>query len=154
MKIGARRSLGWTSLALAVVTGASVQAAETGQGGIRAMIARHAAEQGIPPALADAVVRVESRYNPSARNGRNIGLTQISYSTARAMGYSGTPAGLMDPDTNLRFGITYLARAWRLAKGDTCTTVLKYQAGHGAQSMTAAARSYCNKVKPQIVAAN
>ena len=117
MKIGARRSLGWTSFALAVVTGASVQAGETGQGSIRAMIARHAVQQGIPPALADAVVRVESRYNPSARNGRNIGLTQISYPTARAMGYSGTPAGLLDADTNLRFGITYLARAYRLPAG-------------------------------------
>lgn len=154
MKIGARRSLGWTSFALAVVTGASVQVGETGQGSIRAMIARHAVQQGIPPALADAVVRVESRYNPSARNGRNIGLTQISYPTARAMGYSGTPAGLLDADTNLRFGITYLARAYRLAKGDTCNTVLKYQAGHGAHSMTAAARSYCNKIKPQVAAAS
>lgn len=34
--------------------------------GVRGLIARKAAEHGIPAALADAVARVESRYNPRA----------------------------------------------------------------------------------------
>lgn len=158
MRTGARRSALWTSLALAVVSGAFAEAGEAGPttrtpgetGGLRAMIARHAAAQGIPAPLADAVVRVESRYNPRARNGANLGLTQISYRTARAMGYAGTPAGLFEPETNLRFGMVYLGRAYRLANGDTCRTVLKYQAGHGAVTMTPAARAYCAKVNQQI----
>ncbi|MCP8937169.1 lytic transglycosylase domain-containing protein [Alsobacter sp. SYSU M60028] len=158
MKIGACGSALRTSFALAMMAGAA-QAGETGKaagapgenaGGIRAMIARHAAAQGIPVPLADAVVRVESRYNPRARNGANLGLTQISFRTARAMGYDGAPAGLLDADTNLRFGMIYLARAYRLANGDTCRTVLKYQAGHGATTMTSAARGYCAKVNQQI----
>jgi soluble lytic murein transglycosylase-like protein len=114
--------------------------------GVRALIAMHAKEQGVPVALADAVVRVESTYNPRATNGYNLGLTQISLPTARSMGYSGTASGLFDADTNLRYGIKYLAHAYRLSKGNTCQTILKYQAGHGAVTMTPAARTYCSKV--------
>jgi soluble lytic murein transglycosylase-like protein len=123
----------------------------SGAGRIRALIASHAAANGVPVELAAAVVRVESRFNPRARNGANVGLTQISTSTARAMGYRGSAAGLYDADTNLRYGIRYLAEAYRLAGGDTCRTVLKYQAGHRAVSMTGAARAYCAKVRPQVV---
>ncbi|MBS7704321.1 lytic transglycosylase domain-containing protein [Chelatococcus asaccharovorans] len=119
-------------------------------GGVHALIARHAAANGVPVALATAVVRVESRFNPRARNGVNVGLTQISTATARGMGYQGPVQGLYDADTNLRYGIRYLAQAYRLAGGDTCRTVLKYQAGHRATSMTGAARAYCAKVKPHV----
>ena len=117
------------------------------------LIARHAARHGIPPALADAVVRVESRHNARARNGSNIGLTQISFATARRMGYAGGVEGLYDPDTNLGYGLRYLGDAYRLAGGDTCMTVLKYQAGHGAKRMTSAAGSYCAKVRTHLAAA-
>lgn len=123
-------------------------------GSVRALIAQHAARNGIPPALADAVVRVESRYNAAARNGVNLGLTQISFATARSLGYAGGAAGLLDADTNLRYGMLYLAQAYRLSGGDTCRTVLKYQAGHRATSMTGAARAYCAKVKTTVATAN
>ncbi len=116
------------------------------------LIARHAARHGIPPALAEAVVRVESRHNARARNGVNIGLTQISYATARRMGYAGGVEGLYDPDTNLAYGIRYLGDAYRLAGGDTCLTVLKYQAGHGAKRMTSASSRYCAKVRTHLAA--
>lgn len=119
-------------------------------GDVHALIAHHAAANGVPVALATAVVRVESRFNPRARNGVNVGLTQISTATARALGYQGGAQGLMDADTNLRFGIRYLAQAYRLAGGDTCRTVLKYQAGHRASTMTGAARAYCAKVMPHV----
>lgn len=124
-----------------------LQADESKASAIRPMIARHAAAEGVPYALADAVVRVESRYNPMARNGVNIGLTQINPLTAKSLGYEGTTSGLMNSDTNLRYGIKYLAGAYRLAGGDTCGTVLRYQAGHRAKSMTNASRAYCSKVK-------
>jgi|GEM_PF-1546495 len=114
---------------------------------LRPLISRHAAENGIPFMLADAVVRIESRYNSAARNGPYMGLMQIHHRTARSLGYNGDASGLFDPDTNLRYGIKYLAMAYRLAGGDTCGTILRYQAGHRATSMTLAARSYCSKVK-------
>jgi soluble lytic murein transglycosylase-like protein len=114
---------------------------------IRPLIMRHAAEQGVPFSIADAVVRVESRYNPRARNGIHIGLTQLNPRTARGMGYQGSAAGLYDPNTNLRYGMKYLAQAYRLAGGDTCGTIMRYHGGHYAKSMTGASRSYCSKVK-------
>lgn len=117
---------------------------------IRPMIARHASENGVPFELVDAVVRLESRYNPVARNGANVGLTQINVRTAQSLGYHGGVAGLLDAETNLRYGVRYLARAYTLARGDTCGTILRYQAGHQAETMTRASRAYCGKVKTLI----
>jgi soluble lytic murein transglycosylase-like protein len=118
--------------------------------GLRAMIARHAAENGIPASLAEAVVRVESRFNPAARNGPYMGLMQIHPQTARGVGYQGGPAGLLDANTNLRYGTRYLAQAYRMTGGDTCRTVMKYQSGHGATSMNGANRAYCAKVRQYV----
>lgn len=122
---------------------APAHAAET----IRPMIARHAAANNVPAALADAVVRIESRYKVHARNRANLGLTQISHRTARGIGYTGSAAGLFDADTNLRFGIKYLAMAYRKAGGDTCRTVMYYQSGLFAAPMNGANRAYCGKVR-------
>jgi soluble lytic murein transglycosylase-like protein len=145
-------SIGPETTPVAVIEKAADASAPAGS--VRALIAQHAARNGIPPALADAVVRVESRYNAAARNGVNLGLTQISFATARSLGYAGGAAGLLDADTNLRYGMLYLAQAYRLSGGDTCRTVLKYQAGHRATSMTGAARAYCAKVKTTVATAN
>jgi soluble lytic murein transglycosylase-like protein len=122
-------------------------------GRLKPIIARHAKEQGVPFELADAVVRLESRYEPEARNGPNVGLTQINVRTAQSLGFRGPVAGLFDADTNLRYGIKYLATAYKLAKGDTCGTILRYQAGHRAQTMTPAAQAYCGRVKTIIASA-
>jgi hypothetical protein len=118
-----------------------------------ALIAKHANEHGVPLQLAHAVVRIESGYNPRARNGPNHGLTQINYETARSLGYGGSVEALYEPDTNLRYGMRYLGMAYRLANGDTCGTVLKYQGGHQAQYMTSAASSYCAKARAIIASA-
>jgi soluble lytic murein transglycosylase-like protein len=121
---------------------------------LKPLIARYASESGVPFELADAIVRLESRYNAGARNGPNIGLTQINFRTAQALGYQGPAAGLLDAETNLRYGLKYLAKAYNLAGGDTCGTILRYQFGHRTQTMTAASRAYCAKVKVITAAAN
>ena len=41
------------------------------------------------------------------------------------MGYTGTDEALYEPDTNIRWGVKYLAAAYQLAGGDLCQTVLK-----------------------------
>lgn len=120
---------------------------------LRALVEHHAAEAGVPFGLADAVIRIESRYSAGARNGPHMGLTQINARTARSLGYAGDAAGLLDPATNLRYGLKYLARAYELARGDTCGTILRYQAGLRAQSMTRAARVYCVRVQTIIASA-
>jgi soluble lytic murein transglycosylase-like protein len=135
----------------AVARSEEVAAAAPGHSGYARLIAKHAYTYGVPAALADAMVRLESRYNASARNGPNLGLTQISVGTARALGYGGAASGLLDADTNLRYGLHYLALAYRLAGGDVCHTILKYQAGHRATRMTGAARAYCARVRTIMV---
>jgi soluble lytic murein transglycosylase-like protein len=85
---------------------------------MQAMIRRHAAALRIPPELLDHVVRVESGYNPAARNGPYYGLMQINPDTARTMGYRGPAEGLLDPETNLRYAGAYLRGAYIVANGD------------------------------------
>ena len=114
---------------------------------LRHRIAAHAKAAGLPAELAEAVVRHESRFNPKAR-GRHgeIGLMQIKPQTARGLGYRGTAAGLYDVETNLKWGMAYLAGAYKLAGGDTCGTILRYNAGHGATRMNRISRAYCSEV--------
>ncbi len=88
-------------------------AAPVGSEGLKALVARHAAANGVPFALADAFVRVESRYNPRASSAGNYGLMQIRHQTARGMGYSGRRSGLLDAETNARYGMKYLAQAYQ-----------------------------------------
>jgi hypothetical protein len=65
------------------------------------MIARHAAANGLPVDLVHRVVIRESRYNPRARNGSNLGLMQIKHATARGVGYTGSlPACSMPRPTS------------------------------------------------------
>ncbi|CAH1674706.1 Lytic transglycosylase domain-containing protein [Hyphomicrobiales bacterium] len=122
-------------------------AAPAGAEGIKAIVARHAAANGVPFSLADAVVRVESRYNPRAAHAGNYGLMQIRHQTARGMGYSGSASGLLDAETNARYGMKYLAMAYKMAGGDTCRTIMKYQSGHMTTRMSGANRTYCAKVR-------
>ena len=120
----------------------------TDRTGLRAMVARHAAQNGVPFALADAVVKVESNYNPRATNRSGaMGLMQIKIQTARGEGFSGGPSGLLNPETNIRFAMRYLATAYRMSGGDLCGTVMRYQSGHGARRMSAADHSYCAKAR-------
>ncbi|PZU85572.1 MAG: lytic transglycosylase [Chelatococcus sp.] len=122
-------------------------AAPAGSDGLKAIVARHAAANGVPFALADAVVRIESRYNPRAAHAGNFGLMQIRHQTARGVGYTGGASGLLDAETNARYGMKYLAQAYRLAGGDTCRTIMKYQSGHMTDRMSGANRTYCAKVR-------
>jgi soluble lytic murein transglycosylase-like protein len=120
----------------------------------RTIIERYAVQQGISVSFAHAVVRVESNYRPDAR-GRagEVGLMQIKPATARMMGYSGSTAGLFDPETNIKYGMKYLAKAQKLGDGTTCGTILKYNAGHSAKRMNPVSLEYCGKVKRHIAGA-
>ncbi|MCB1492189.1 MAG: lytic transglycosylase domain-containing protein, partial [Rhodobiaceae bacterium] len=75
-----------------------------------------------------------------------IGLMQIKPSTARMMGYRGSAKGLYNPETNIKYGMMYLAMAHKLGGGSTCGTILKYNAGHAAKRMNPVSKRYCGKV--------
>lgn len=122
-------------------------AAAQAQDPLKGLVAEYARLSGVPAGLAHAVVTIESRYNPAARNGPHWGLMQINLATARSMGFSGEPAELLDPRVNLRFGLAYLAGAYRLAGGDICGTIMRYQGGHRATRMSDAALRYCSRAK-------
>lgn len=96
-----------------------------------AMIARHAAANGVPESLVHRVVLRESRYNPRAvGRGGAMGLMQIKAATARGVGYSGGAAGLLDADTNLTYAVRYLAGAYRAAGGNHSRAVSLYASGY------------------------
>jgi soluble lytic murein transglycosylase-like protein len=115
---------------------------------------RQAAKAGIPSDLVRAVIRVESDWDKELTGfAGEIGLMQIRPETARDMGFNGKSDALYDPETNIRWGVAYLAAAYKLAKGDLCQTVLKYNGGHQAEKMTQAADAYCGRVRT-IMASN
>jgi soluble lytic murein transglycosylase-like protein len=115
------------------------------------IVARYASSYGVPASLAHAVISIESNYSPSKLGGAGeIGLMQIKPATARLMGYSGSASGLYDPETNIRYGMKYLGMAIELSGGDTCGTILRYNAGHGATRMNPVSAAYCVKVKHLI----
>lgn len=117
-----------------------------------AKIAYHAAENGVPVDLAQAVIALESGHNPRAMGRGTMGLMQIKPATARGIGYDGPAEALLDPDTNLTWGMRYLGRAHELAHGDLCGTILRYQGGHRATRMTPAASRYCARIKKSMAA--
>jgi soluble lytic murein transglycosylase-like protein len=126
--------------AAALTTGASAGNSQT----YAALIATHAAANGIPVALAQAVVRHESNYNANV-TGRagEIGLMQIKLQTARGMGYTGSRKGLYDPATNIKWGMKYLGQARKLAGGSECGTLSRYNAGLYSKRTI---KSYCRGV--------
>jgi soluble lytic murein transglycosylase-like protein len=118
-----------------------------------AVITRAAEQAGIPPALADTVAQVESAYDPQAIGAvGEVGLMQVRPQTAAMLGYRGDRDGLFDPETNVRYGVMYLARAWRLAQGDVCRTLMKYRAGHNEERMSAMSAAYCDRARQHLAA--
>jgi Transglycosylase SLT domain len=117
----------------------------------RAIAKREAEARGLPPAIADAVMRIESNYNPNARGkDGEYGLMQVMPPTARMLGHAGPVEQLADPEINIRLGVRYLAEAWRLGKGDICTATMKYRAGHGETRFSELSVLYCTRVRQHL----
>jgi len=124
-----------------------------GRNEFRGIIEREAQAQGLPPSLIDAIMAVESNYNPDVIGlDGEIGLMQVMLPTARMLGFSGTPAELAIPETNIHFGSRYLAGAWRLSGGDLCTAAMKYRAGHGETRFSYLSVDYCMRVRSYLLA--
>lgn len=119
----------------------------------RAIVEREALAHGIPPELADAVMAVESGYNPATVGADGeIGLMQLMPATAAMLGFTGTLAELAVPETNIRYGVMYLAAAWQLAGQDICTATMKYRAGHGETRFSVRSVDYCIRVRAHLAA--
>jgi soluble lytic murein transglycosylase-like protein len=114
----------------------------------REIIAREARTQNLPFEIADTVVRIESGYRADAIGDvGEVGLMQVRPTTAAMLGFRGTAAELADPETNIRYGVMYLAKAWRLGNGDLCRVLMKYRAGHGEQTISPLSAEYCRRAR-------
>ena len=124
-----------------------------GRNEYRELVERESRAFGLPPALVDAIMAVESRYNPAiiGMDGE-IGLMQLMPPTARMLGFTGSPAELAAPEINIHYGAKYLAGAWRLAGGDLCTAAMKYRAGHGETRFSVLSVDYCLRVRGHLAA--
>jgi hypothetical protein len=123
-----------------------------------ALVAKHAAANGVPEHLVRRVIRIESRGNAATVHRGNYGLMQIRLATARGVGYSGDANGLLDPDTNLTYAVRYLAGAYRAAGCDADRAVKYDQRGYygAAQrecgaSLPATAATAVDVIKPKLV---
>ena len=98
------------------------------------LITKYAALYEVPEHLVHHVVRRESNYNPAAVHSGNWGLMQIRYNTAKGMGYDGTPNGLLDAETNLKYAVKYLRGAWLVADRDAKKADWLYRTGYYYQA--------------------
>jgi soluble lytic murein transglycosylase-like protein len=98
------------------------------------MAGGQASAAGLPASLVARVIHRESGGNPRAMHAGNYGLMQIRLSTARAMGYAGSAAGLLDPQTNMTYALRYLAGAYRAAGGNENRAIALYSRGYYYQA--------------------
>jgi hypothetical protein len=92
---------------------------------IREISERH----GMSPALVEAVIRVESAFNPLAVSPKGArGLMQLMPGTANALGVQDA----FDPRQNIDGGVRHLRRLIDRYPGDLPLAVAAYNAGEGA----------------------
>jgi Transglycosylase SLT domain len=116
-----------------------------------ALLRREAARAGVPLDIAEAVVSIESGYDPSVIGDvGEIGLMQVRPETAALLGFRGDLAELAKPEVNIHYGVAYLAEAWRLANGDLCRALMKYRAGHGEELMSPLSATYCWRARAHL----
>lgn len=79
-------------------------------------INKYSGQYGVDPEMIASVIQTESSGDPNAYRAEpqisdaSYGLMQLLGSTAQALGYSGDPSGLFDPDTNIMFGTKLLSQ--------------------------------------------
>jgi len=129
------RKICFASILVALVSGsaATAQTRVAGldaNGNLDALIARHAAANNLPESMVRRIIKRESGGRAHVISKGNYGIMQIRLGTARAMGYRGTAAGLLDADTNMTYAVKYLAGAYHTAGGNPDRTVRYYAAGY------------------------
>jgi soluble lytic murein transglycosylase-like protein len=86
--------------------------------------------EGIDPALAFSLVRVESRFARDAVSEKGaVGLTQVMPTTALSLEPGIGKAKLFEEETNLRLGFRYLRQMIQQYRGDLHLALLAYNRG-------------------------
>jgi soluble lytic murein transglycosylase-like protein len=94
------------------------------------LIAKYAVAYNVPETLIRRVIKRESNYDPAAYSRGHWGLMQIKHQTAKTMGYRGPAKGLLDAETNLVYGVKYLAGAYLVAGGNETRAMRFYASGY------------------------
>jgi soluble lytic murein transglycosylase-like protein len=129
--------------------GLPMAVAGTTDGGSRqanmvALISNAAPQYGVPTWFALRIAKVESNYNPMARGSRGeLGLFQLKCATAGDVGFRGNCSDLLDPRTNIRYGLKHLALAIKKSHGNLQLAASKH---NGGLSRTTLVASYVAKV--------
>lgn len=93
---------------------------------LKEIISGQAASHGLNPLLIQAVVAVESGFNPMARSPQGaLGMMQLTPATANRLGVSRP----MDAEDNIRGGTLYLKMLTEQFDGDTTLALAAYHAG-------------------------
>ncbi len=96
-----------------------------------AMIRAAAERHSVPPALVEAIARVESGFNSRALSNKGArGLMQVMPATGRRFGVRSEK--LFDPEHNLNAGVAYLAWLSKRYQGNLDFVLAAYNAGEGA----------------------
>jgi membrane-bound lytic murein transglycosylase MltF len=104
-------------------------AAEEYRPSVRDMMEAIASREGVDPALVEAIIRVESDFNPRAVSPKGaMGLMQLMPGTAALYGVSNP----FDPQENLAGGIRYIRDLLRYFGGDLPRALAAYNAGETA----------------------
>ncbi len=91
---------------------------------VKQNIIKQAKEMGVEPAIVLSIAKTESGFNQAAKSsGGHIGVFQLSYQTAKNMGYN--PYNL---DENIKAGITYYRNMYKRF-GSMELAVAAYNAG-------------------------
>ena len=99
--------------------------------GVRELVHQVSLEHGLDPKLVDALVRVESGYDPRAISRKGaMGLMQLMPATASRLGV----ADPFDPEQNIRGGVREFARLVDRFRGNLQLALAAYNAGEGAVS--------------------
>ena len=121
--------LAWLAAMMAAPFAAPALAQQRAQ--YETLVATHAQAYGVPEILVHRVIVRESKYHPAlVGRGGTIGLMQIKLATARSLGYTGSAEGLRDPDTNLSYGVKYLAGAYSAANSNHNRAMHYYASGY------------------------
>lgn len=145
--------LALSAAAALAVAPAAAQSDPSPRAVYRSLIESESLRAGVPAEVAEAVLATESGYDPGAIGGDGeIGLMQILPSTARMLGFVGSEAELAAPAVNIRYGVAYLAGAWRKGAQDLCTAAMKYRAGHGETRFSVKSVNYCLSIRSKLAA--
>jgi soluble lytic murein transglycosylase-like protein len=121
-------------LALPAISPAAAPAADSGRtamdrADLHELVQAISREHGVDPKLVDALVRVESAYDPNAVSRRGaMGLMQLMPATAERLEVDDP----FDPEKNIRGGVKEFSRLIDQYSGNLQFALAAYNAGEGA----------------------